>query len=51
MEAAGGGAMARGGGLSPGRALRSGVLSNLGNPKMAVFFSSLFGGKLAADAR
>jgi threonine/homoserine/homoserine lactone efflux protein len=28
-------------GLAPRRALRSGVLSNLGNPKMAVFFSSL----------
>jgi threonine/homoserine/homoserine lactone efflux protein len=28
-------------GLPPRRALRSGVLSNLGNPKMAVFFSSL----------
>jgi threonine/homoserine/homoserine lactone efflux protein len=27
--------------LSPGRALRQGVLSNLGNPKMAVFFASL----------
>jgi threonine/homoserine/homoserine lactone efflux protein len=27
--------------LAPQRALRSGVLSNLGNPKMAVFFSSL----------
>ena len=27
--------------LSPRRALRDGVLSNLGNPKMAVFFSSL----------
>ncbi len=26
--------------LSPGRALRQGVLSNLGNPKMAVFFAS-----------
>jgi threonine/homoserine/homoserine lactone efflux protein len=30
-----------GAGLAPQRALRSGVLSNLGNPKMAVFFSSL----------
>jgi threonine/homoserine/homoserine lactone efflux protein len=30
-----------GGGLPPRRAFRSGVLSNLGNPKMAVFFSSL----------
>jgi threonine/homoserine/homoserine lactone efflux protein len=28
-------------GLAPSRALRSGALSNLGNPKMAVFFSSL----------
>jgi threonine/homoserine/homoserine lactone efflux protein len=27
--------------LGPGRALRQGVLSNLGNPKMAVFFASL----------
>lgn len=27
--------------LSPTRALRQGVLSNLGNPKMAVFFASL----------
>ncbi len=27
--------------LSPERALRQGVLSNLGNPKMAVFFASL----------
>jgi threonine/homoserine/homoserine lactone efflux protein len=27
--------------LSPQRALRQGVLSNLGNPKMAVFFASL----------
>ena len=27
--------------LSSGRALRQGVLSNLGNPKMAVFFASL----------
>jgi threonine/homoserine/homoserine lactone efflux protein len=27
--------------LSPGRAMRQGVLSNLGNPKMAVFFASL----------
>ena len=30
-----------GDGLAPRRALRSGVLSNLGNPKMAIFFSSL----------
>ena len=28
-------------GLAPGRALRQGLLSNLGNPKMAVFFTSL----------
>ena len=28
-------------GLDPRRALRQGALSNLGNPKMAVFFSSL----------
>ncbi len=27
--------------LSPGRAFRQGVISNLGNPKMAVFFASL----------
>jgi threonine/homoserine/homoserine lactone efflux protein len=27
--------------LSPSRALRQGLLSNLGNPKMAVFFASL----------
>jgi threonine/homoserine/homoserine lactone efflux protein len=27
--------------LSPSRALRQGILSNLGNPKMAVFFASL----------
>jgi len=31
----------RGEGRSPGRALRDGALSNLGNPKMAIFFSSL----------
>jgi threonine/homoserine/homoserine lactone efflux protein len=30
-----------GGGLAPGAAFRQGVLSNLGNPKMAVFFTSL----------
>jgi threonine/homoserine/homoserine lactone efflux protein len=30
-----------GGGLAPLRALRTGVVSNLGNPKMAVFFTSL----------
>jgi threonine/homoserine/homoserine lactone efflux protein len=30
-----------GSGLSPATAYRQGVLSNLGNPKMAVFFSSL----------
>ena len=28
-------------GLAPGRALRQGFLSNLGNPKMVVFFSSM----------
>jgi threonine/homoserine/homoserine lactone efflux protein len=34
---------ARGGssGIPPARALRQGVVSNLGNPKMAVFFASL----------
>jgi len=31
----------RGSGRSPRRALRDGTLSNLGNPKMAIFFSSL----------
>ena len=34
--------------ISPSRALRQGVVSNLGNPKMAVFFASLlpqFGGE------
>ena len=31
----------RGAGLTPRRALRQGALSNLGNPKMAIFFSSL----------
>ena len=30
-----------GGSLSPGAAFRQGVVSNLGNPKMAVFFTSL----------
>jgi threonine/homoserine/homoserine lactone efflux protein len=34
-------ARARGGSASPRRALRQGLLSNLGNPKMAVFFTSL----------
>ena len=29
------------GSLSPGKAYRQGVVSNLGNPKMAVFFTSL----------
>lgn len=33
--------LARAGSLPPGRALRQGVISNLGNPKMAVFFASL----------
>jgi threonine/homoserine/homoserine lactone efflux protein len=28
-------------GLTPARALRQGIVSNLGNPKMAVFFASL----------
>jgi threonine/homoserine/homoserine lactone efflux protein len=32
---------ARSAGPSPRRALRQGVISNLGNPKMAVFFASL----------
>jgi threonine/homoserine/homoserine lactone efflux protein len=31
----------RGNSIAPARALRQGVLSNLGNPKMAVFFASL----------
>jgi threonine/homoserine/homoserine lactone efflux protein len=30
-----------GGGLKPRKALRQGAISNLGNPKMAIFFSSL----------
>ena len=30
-----------GGPASPGRSLRQGLLSNLGNPKMAIFFASL----------
>ena len=34
-------AAVRSGGPAPRRALRQGVLSNLGNPKMAVFFASL----------
>ncbi len=29
------------GGLAPARALRQGIVSNLGNPKMAIFFASL----------
>ena len=33
--------LARAPSLTPDRALRQGVLSNLGNPKMAVFFASL----------
>lgn len=33
--------VARGAGVAPSRALRQGVVSNLGNPKMAVFFASL----------
>ncbi|MGH3133440.1 MAG: LysE family translocator [Gaiellaceae bacterium] len=32
---------AGGGDVSPSRGLRQGVISNLGNPKMAVFFASL----------
>jgi threonine/homoserine/homoserine lactone efflux protein len=46
-----------GGGLRPRAAYRQGVLSNLGNPKMAVFFTSLlpqfassFAGLLALGA-
>jgi len=35
------GSMRSGRGLSPGRALRQGVISNLANPKMAAFFLSL----------
>jgi threonine/homoserine/homoserine lactone efflux protein len=38
---AGAGVSGRPGGLSPRIALRQGALSNLGNPKMAIFFSSL----------
>jgi threonine/homoserine/homoserine lactone efflux protein len=38
----------RRGGLHPRRALRQGLLSNLGNPKMAVFFTSLLP-QFAAD--
>ena len=41
----------RRGGLRPRLALRQGLLSNLGNPKMAVFFTSLlpqFGSSFAA---
>jgi len=34
-------ARARAGGLAPAAAFRQGVISNLGNPKMAVFFTSL----------
>jgi len=33
--------LARGATLTPSRALRQGMISNLGNPKMAVFFASL----------
>jgi len=35
-------------GIAPARALRQGLLSNLGNPKMAVFFTSLLP-QFAAD--
>jgi threonine/homoserine/homoserine lactone efflux protein len=35
------GAATSGGPLTPAAALRQGALSNLGNPKMAIFFSSL----------
>ena len=34
-------ARARAGGLAPAAAFRQGMISNLGNPKMAVFFTSL----------
>jgi threonine/homoserine/homoserine lactone efflux protein len=34
-------ALGRGGPIAPRRALRQGAISNLGNPKMAVFFASL----------
>ena len=36
--------------VSPGRALRQGVFSNLTNPKMAVFFPSLLPQFVSADA-
>jgi threonine/homoserine/homoserine lactone efflux protein len=36
-----GGTVRAGGGLLPRAAFRQGILSNLGNPKMAVFFTSL----------
>ena len=35
------GTVGSGGNLSPAKAYRQGVVSNLGNPKMAVFFTSL----------
>ena len=37
-------------GVSAGRAWRSGVLTNLSNPKAAVFFTSVFATLLPADA-
>ncbi len=37
-------------GLAPGRALRQGAISNLGNPKMAIFFSSLLPQFVAAGS-
>jgi threonine/homoserine/homoserine lactone efflux protein len=40
-RATGAGPAVAGGRLSPGAAFRQGVVSNLGNPKMAVFFTSL----------
>lgn len=44
------GAGAAAGRLGPRRALRQGVVSNLGNPKMAIFFSSLLPQFVAPDA-
>jgi threonine/homoserine/homoserine lactone efflux protein len=39
-----------GGALSSGRAYRQGLLSNLGNPKMAIFFTSLLPQLATGDA-